>query len=51
MKQTGSKTFLIDIGGQAETVFIDRLKPAHIDLLQPVELPLPKRRGRPPRQH
>ena len=51
VKQTVSKTFLIDIGGQAETVSIDRLKPAHIDFLQPVELLLPKRRGRPPRKH
>ena len=51
VKQTGSKTFLIDSGGQAETVSIDQLKPAHTDLLQQVELPLPKHRGRPPYQH
>ena len=46
-----SKTSSIDIGGRAETVSINRSKPAHIDLSQPVELPLPKRRSRLPRQH
>ena len=51
IKQTGSKTSLVDIGGRAETVSINRSKPAHIDLSQPVELLLPKRRSRPPRKH
>ena len=30
--QPGHKTFKIDIGGQTETISIDRLKPAHMDL-------------------
>ena len=44
----GEKTFLIDRGGKQETVSIDRLKPAHLDLDQPVYVAQPPRQGRPP---
>ena len=47
--QPGSKTFLIDIGGRTETISVDRLKPAHLDLEQPVQVAIPRRRGRPPK--
>ena len=43
----GDKTFRIDRGGKSETVSIDRLKPAHLDLDQPVQVAVPRRRGRP----
>ena len=43
----GEKVFIIDIGGKAEKVSIDRLKPAHLDLDQPVRVANPKQRGRP----
>ena len=44
----GDKTFIVDMGGRQETVSIDRLKPAHVDVTAPVPLALPPRRGRPP---
>ena len=44
----GEKTFKIDRGGKQEIVSIDRLKPAHLDLDQPVRVAQPPRRGRPP---
>ena len=34
--QQGAKSFQIDIGGRTETVSVDRLKPAHVDITQPV---------------
>lgn len=43
----GDKVFILDIGGRAETVSVDRLKPAHLDLDQPVRVAVPKPRGRP----
>ena len=42
------KTFTLEIGTRQETVSIDRLKPAHVDIDQPVQLAIPPRRGRPP---
>ena len=46
--QPGDKTFTIDIGGRKDTVSVDRLKPAHVDLELPVPVAEPKHRGRPP---
>ena len=43
----GDKTFEIDRGGTPEVVTVDRLKPAHLDLTQPVQPGVPRRRGRP----
>ena len=43
----GEKVFELDIGGRKETVSIDRLKPAFIDLLNPPVLPSRNRRGPP----
>jgi cleavage and polyadenylation specificity factor subunit 1 len=43
----GNKVFILEKGGKTETVSIDRLKPAHLDIDQPVLLPTPKPRGRP----
>jgi hypothetical protein len=34
--QPGDKTFTLDRGGRPEVVSIDRLKPAHVDIDQPV---------------
>ena len=42
------KTFLIDIGGRAERISVDRTKPAFFDPFQPVILAKPPPRGRPP---
>lgn len=44
---SGEKTFIIDKGGKADTVSIDRLKPAHLDLDQPVRVVAPRPPGRP----
>ena len=44
----GPKTFKVDVGGRTETISVDRLKPAHLDVDQPVRLAQPPRRGRPP---
>ena len=44
----GDKTFKVQRGNKAETVSVDRLKPAHLDLDQPVLVAQPRRRGRPP---
>ena len=41
------KAFVIDYGGRRETVSVDRLKPAHLDINEPVLVPQPRRRGRP----
>ena len=43
------KTFQLDIGGRPQTVSVDRLKPAHLDVDQPVIVANPRRRGRPPK--
>ncbi|KAK3875588.1 hypothetical protein Pcinc_019547 [Petrolisthes cinctipes] len=48
--QRQPKTFIIDYGGRHETVSVDRLKPAHIDLDTPVQVARPRRRGRPTSQ-
>ncbi len=45
----GSKFFKIDYGGKEETISIDRLKPAHVDMTAPVPLAKPPARGRPPK--
>ncbi|KAK3789011.1 hypothetical protein RRG08_036149 [Elysia crispata] len=44
----GDKTFLIDIGGRAERISVDRIKPAFFDPFQPVILAKPPPRGHPP---
>ena len=44
----GDKTFLIDIGGRAERISVDRIKPAFFDPFQPVILAKPPPSGRPP---
>ncbi|GFS01734.1 Pol polyprotein [Elysia marginata] len=44
----GEKTFLVDMGGRAERISIDRLKSAQVDPTKPVQLQQPARRGRPP---
>ncbi|KAK9543202.1 hypothetical protein VZT92_000997 [Zoarces viviparus] len=52
--EAGDKTCKVDMGGKLEYVSVDRLKPAHLDLDQPVQLAEPPRRGRPralPPQH
>lgn len=45
--ETGDKACKIDMGGHLEYVSVDRLKPAHLDLDQPVRVALPPQRGRP----
>jgi len=44
---SGPKVFVIDRGGKAETVSIDRLKPAHLDMDRPIPVAKPRPRGRP----
>ena len=44
----GDKTFLTNIGGRAECISEDRIKPAFFDPIQPVILAKPPPRGRPP---
>ena len=46
--EAGAKNFVVDLGGKPERVTVDRLKPAHLDIDEPVQLALPPRRGRPP---
>ena len=46
--ETGVKHFVVDIGGRAERISVDRLKPAHLDVDKPVGLAQPPKRGRPP---
>nr|XP_039260864.1 uncharacterized protein LOC120337210 [Styela clava] len=46
--QHGNKTFKVQIGNRSETISVDRLKPAHLDLDHPVSVSIPKPRGRPP---
>ena len=45
--EAGAKNFVVDLGGKPEWVTVDRLKPAHRSVDEPVQLALP-RRGRPP---
>ena len=52
--QPGLKTFQVDVGGRSETISVDRLKPAEIDLEHPTQVAVPRRHGRPcklPPQH
>ncbi|KAL6490077.1 hypothetical protein MHYP_G00004220 [Metynnis hypsauchen] len=46
--EPGDKFFRVDIGGVPESVSVDRLKPAHLDLDRPVVVAQPAKRGRPP---
>ncbi|KAJ8402587.1 hypothetical protein AAFF_G00366700 [Aldrovandia affinis] len=45
--ETGDKTFILDVGGKHERITVDRLKPAHQALDQPVVPVTAPRRGRP----
>ncbi|GFS10935.1 transposon Ty3-G Gag-Pol polyprotein [Elysia marginata] len=47
----GLKTFRIQIGDNEETVSVDRLKPAHTNPAEPVNVAQLARRGRPPIPH
>lgn len=47
--ERGPKAFKIDYGGRTELISLDRLKPAHVDPMEPVQVAQPPRRGRPPR--
>ncbi|KAJ8409954.1 hypothetical protein AAFF_G00209950 [Aldrovandia affinis] len=46
----GPKNLVVDIGGRPEHVSVDRVKLAHLDVTQPVDLAIPPHRGRPPGQ-
>jgi hypothetical protein len=46
--ESGHKTFKIDMGGKSETITVDRLKLAHLDVDCPVQLAQPRPRGQPP---
>ena len=46
--EPGDKTFKILIGLRHETISIDRLKPAHLDIDRPVQAAPARLRGRPP---
>ena len=46
----GTKTFKLEKGNRTDIVSVDRLKPAHLDLEDPVPVAQPRRRGRPPRK-
>ena len=39
--ERGPKFFKIDFGGRTDTVSVDRLKPAHLDLGQPIQVAKP----------
>jgi len=45
--ESGNKVFKINMGGRTETISIDRLKPAHLDIDQPVQVAHRRPRGRP----
>ena len=52
--QPGLKTFHVDVGGRSETISVDRLRPAEIDLEHPTQVAVPRCRGCPrklPPQH
>ena len=42
-----NKCLVVDVGGRLETVSIDRVKPAHLDVSGPLDLARAPRRGRP----
>ena len=44
---SGEKTFQVRRGNTTETISIDRLKPAHLDIDQPIKVAQPRPRGRP----
>ena len=46
--ERNTKTFVLDIGGRRETIYIDRLQRAHEDPAVPLIPAQPPRRGRPP---
>ena len=46
--QRDDKHFLLQIGTRQDRVSVDRLKPAHIDSVEPLPVAIPPRRGRPP---
>ena len=46
----GAKAFKLEKGNRTDIVSVDRLKPAHLDLEDPVPVAQPKRRGKPPRK-
>ncbi len=48
--EAGDKNFKIQVGNREELISIDRLKPVHLDLDQPVIVAQPKKRGRPPKE-
>ncbi|KAK5922239.1 hypothetical protein CgunFtcFv8_019518 [Champsocephalus gunnari] len=41
----GDKSLVVDVSGRPETVSVDRIKPAHMDVSRPLELALPPRRA------
>lgn len=43
-----NKNLVEDIGGRPETVSIDRIKPAHVEVFRPLELAHAPWRGHPP---
>ena len=43
----GPKNFVVDMGGRPEQVAIDRLKPAHVDIGEPLQLAQPPPAGGP----
>lgn len=46
--ETGDKTFVVDVGGRMEHVSVNRLKPAHLDLDQAVEVARLSQHDHPP---
>ena len=42
------KFFIIDFGGNLDTVSVDRLKPAYVDISHSVQVAKPRCRGHPP---
>uniref|UniRef100_A0AAV2KZF4 Gypsy retrotransposon integrase-like protein 1 n=1 Tax=Knipowitschia caucasica TaxID=637954 RepID=A0AAV2KZF4_KNICA len=46
--QHGDKSLVVDIGGRPETISVDRIKPAHVDISRPLVLAQAPCRGRPP---
>ena len=46
----GGKTFKLEKGNRTEIMSVDRLKPTHLDLEDPVIVAEPRRRGRPPQK-
>ena len=50
MLDAGTKTFMLDKNCKKEHVSIDWLKQAHVDSDQPLQLNLPRLRGRPKKE-